>query len=179
MRLEELWLSWSDAWLTVVTAAGIYVAMIVFSRLWGQRQFATSSSYDLAFVFALGSLIGRVVLVRTTLAVALLGLFTMFALHAATGWLHHHVAVIHRLVQNRPILLVAGSTVLEDNLRRAHTSELELFQQLRLAGRGSLDDVEVVILERNGAFSVIGHDEPIDAELFQEVVGRERLPAGS
>jgi len=34
--------------------------MVVLGRLFGQRQFASTSGYDLAFIFALGSIAGRV-----------------------------------------------------------------------------------------------------------------------
>ena len=104
---SALGLSWTEAGLVVLTATGIYLAVVVLSRVFGQRQFAQSSTYDLAFVFALGSLIGRVILVRTSLLAAVVGLVTMFLLHSATGWLHHHNATVHRLMQNRPVLLVA------------------------------------------------------------------------
>lgn len=66
--LARLGLSWTEALLVVVTAAVIYVTVTVLSRIFGQRQFSVTTSYDLAFTFALGSVIGRVILVRTTLA---------------------------------------------------------------------------------------------------------------
>ncbi|MDP8968966.1 MAG: DUF421 domain-containing protein [Actinomycetota bacterium] len=173
--LSELGLSWAEVWLTVVTAAGIYATVILLSRMFGQRQFATSSTYDLAFIFAMGSLVGRVILVRTSLLAAVLGLFTMFCLHAAARWLHQNVGVMHMAIQNRPILVVADGDVLEDNRRRAHLSHFELYQQLRLHGLGSLEKVRAVILERNGDLSIITADQRIDAEVFREVVGNDRL----
>ncbi|HEX2029270.1 MAG TPA: YetF domain-containing protein [Nitriliruptorales bacterium] len=175
MLAEELGLGWTEAGLTVITAVGIYVVMIALSRAWGQRQFSTSSTYDLAFVFALGSLIGRVVLIRTTLLNAVVALVTMFAVHAATGWLHHNIPAVHRTIQNRPILLVANGDVIEHALKRAHTSHLEVYQQLRLSGFGSIEEVRAVILERNGEMSVIPRGQAVRPEVFDEVVGRERL----
>lgn len=172
---NQLGVSWSDAWLTVVTAAGIYATIILLSRLFGQRQFAESSTYDLAFVFAMGSLVGRVVLVRVSLLTAVVGLSTMFVLHAVTGWLHQNIHVVHRAIQNPPILVVAHGEVLEGNRRRAHISHFEIYQQLRLHGLSSLEDVGAVILERNGRLSIITADQPIDAEVVQEVIGHEQL----
>lgn len=171
----ELGLTWPELALTVVTATGIYVAIIAFSRVFGSRQFSTSTSYDLAFTFALGSLVGRVILVRTSLLTAVIGLLTLFLLHSAAGWLHHNVQAFHRLMQNRPVLLVAHGRVLEDSLRRARTSHAEVYQQLRLAGYGSLDEVEAVILERNGAISVIRAGTRLDEQLFTEIADREKL----
>lgn len=165
----ELGITVTEAWLTVVTAIGVYVGAIAFSRVFGQRQFATSSSYDLIFVFALGSLIGRVVLVRTSLAAALIGLLTLFLLHALTSWLHHNVTAIHDLVQNRPVLLVVDGSVIEDGLRRAHLSETELHQALRLQGHGSLSGLRAVIMERTGRISVLQAGSPIDVPVVDDV----------
>lgn len=171
----ELGLSVEQAWLVVITATGVYLTMVVLSRLFGQRHFMQASSYDLAFVFALGSLVGRVILIRTTLLAAVLGLLTIFALHAAAQWLHHHSAVLHRLMQNPPILLAAHGDVLEGNLRRAKTSHLELYRLLRSHGYASLDGVAAAILEPSGSLSVIADQRPLDAEVLQEVDGAARL----
>lgn len=166
---RELGITFTETWLTVLTATGVYFGAILFSRVFGQRQFASSSSYDLIFVFALGSLIGRVVLVRTSLATALVGLLTLFLLHAATGWLHHNVKAVHDLIQNPPILLVAEGEVVEDGLRRAHLSRTELYQAVRLEGHGSLAGLRAVIMERTGRISVLQEGSPIDAEVMAEV----------
>ena len=170
----ELGMTWSEAALTVVTAVGIYAAIISFSRIFGQRQFSTSSTYDLAFTFALGSLVGRVILVRTSLLTAVVGLATMFVLHGITGWLHHNVPLIHRAIQNRPVLLVANGEVLEENLKRARTSHLEVYQQIRLAGLGRLEEVKAVILERNGQMSVIHAGTQLEERLLTEVLDHQQ-----
>ena len=175
--VSELGISWTQTGLVVVTAAVVYAATIALSRLFGQRQFATSSTYDLAFVFAIGSVVGRVILVRTSLLASLIGLLTLFLLHAGTGWLHHRSELAHRLLENRSILLVAHGNVLDDNLRRAHVSHAELLEELRLAGHGSLDEVAAATLERNGTISVVSADTPLDPALFDRVVGAEHLRA--
>lgn len=173
----ELGITFTEAWLTVLTATGVYLGAILFSRVFGQRQFATSSSYDLIFVFALGSLIGRVVLVRTSLAAALIGLLTLFLLHALTGWLHHNVRAIHDLIQNPPILLVVDGKISDDGLRRAHLSETELHQALRLEGHGSVSGLRAVIMERTGRISVLPEGSRIDQAVVADVPYHERLGA--
>lgn len=167
---SQLGMTWSQLWLTVVSAIGVYGAILVLSRLFGQRQFASSSTYDLAFNFAMGSLIGRTLLVRVSLLNAVVALCTMFALHAATGWLHHHVGAVHDVIQNQPVMLVTDGRVLDDALRRTGTSRDEVYQAVRLQGVGSLDRVAAVVLERNGEFSVLSRSERLDADVFAAVV---------
>lgn len=175
MEAAELWLSWGDAALVTVTAVVIYLAAIAYSRIFGQRQFSSSSSYDLVFTFALGTLIGRAVLVRTSLGAALLGLGVLFALHALTGWLHHHIAQVHQLLQNRPILVAVDGRIREEGIEDAKMSVPELQQAIRLHGIGSLAQVRVAVLERNGSVSVIQRGAPLDAEVLAEVQGADAV----
>jgi uncharacterized membrane protein YcaP (DUF421 family) len=173
--VQELGMTWSEVWLTLVTATGIYIAMIALTRMFGQRQLMTTSSYDLAFVFAIGSVVGRVVLVRTSLATAVLGLAALFVLHAGTGWLHHNVPLAHRLIENRPILVVANGRFIEQNLSRAKTTRLEIYEQIRLNGLGSVEEVGAAVLERNGNTTILSTGRRMDADCFTEIVGREHL----
>ena len=173
--MSRFGMPWSDVWVAVVTAACVYVLVVALSRVFGQRQFSRLTAYDLPFVFALGSLVGRVILIRTTLAAAAVGIATMFVLHAGSAWLHHHVPFVHRLTENRPILLISGGRILPDNVRRAGTSELEIHEKLRLAGVGSVDDVEAAIIERTGDISILRVGDRLDVELFDDVVGHERI----
>lgn len=176
--VDQLGITWAEGGLTVLTATAVYLLMIVLSRTFGQRQFASWGTYDLAFVFAIGSIVGRVILVRVSLATAAVGLVTLFALHGATTWLHHNAPVAHRLIQNRPILLVADGELLHDQLRRARVSVQEVHQALRLQGHGDLERVRAVVLERNGVLSVIADDARLSREVFAQVDGRQWLLDG-
>lgn len=173
--MHALGLTWTEAGLVVITATGTYTTMLLLSRIFGQRQFTSATTYDLAFIFAIGSLVGRVILVRTSLGAAVLGLVVMFSLHAATGWLHHHVPTFHRLTQNRPILLALEGEVLEDALQNAHTSRLEVYEAIRLQGLAALEDTFAVVLERSGEISVIHRGSAVREEFWREVAGAERL----
>lgn len=168
---SQLGVTWAQVWLTVVSAVGVYITIVLLSRLFGQRQFVATSTYDLAFTFAMGSLIGRTVLVRVSLAAAVIGLCTMFVLHSVTRWLHHRSAFMHRLFQNAPVLLMRDGRVLDDQLDETGTSRLELYQALRLDGCSALADVSAVVLEPNGQFSITRSSEPLDTELFSDVAG--------
>ncbi len=173
--MNALGLTWTEAGLVVITAVGTYSTMLLLSRMFGQRQFTQATTYDLAFIFAIGSLVGRVILVRVSLGAAVLGLVVMFVLHAATGWLHHHVPTFHRLTQNRPVLLALGGDVLETALQDAHTSHLEVYEAVRLHGLASLEDTLAVVLERSGELSVIRRGVSVQEDLWREVAGSERL----
>lgn len=173
----ELGIGWRDAVLVVISAVGIYATVVLLSRIFGQRSFAQASSFDLALVVGLGTLIGRVVLVKTSLAGGALGLLTMFSLHAALNRAHHRLGWVHAAVENPPVLLVADGEFLDENLHYAHSSRSEVYAEVRVHGYGSMASVRSVVLEASGKMSVIPADAQIDRAVFEEVLGNERLSA--
>ena len=102
------------------------------------------------------------------------------ALGAVVG-LQAVIAVLRRrgvfggLVDNSPLLLMAGPEVLEDHLRRARISREELFGQLRSAGIHRLEQVTAVVLETTGDLSVLTGGSAVDPVLLAGVRGGERL----
>lgn len=173
---RQLGVSWTEVWIAVVAATGIYATVLVLTRLGGQRSLASFSTFDIAVSVAIGALVGRVVLVRTSLLAGVVGLVLLFALQAGTGLLRDHTSVGRRLLDNPPLLLVAHGEILRENLRRARLNELDVYEQLRRNGHTSLEEVYAVVLEPSGAVSVIAADvAAVDPGIFTRVLGREHL----
>jgi uncharacterized membrane protein YcaP (DUF421 family) len=168
---QQLGTSWPNVAVVVVSTACIYAAFVILVRVMGQRSLATMAAFDLALVIAVGSLIARTSLLREpSLAEGLVALLTLFALQAVVARLRRF-AVIDRFVTTRPILLVRDGEVLHDHLRHAHLLEKDLRQKIRLAGVGSLAEVQCAVLERNGAISVIRHGTPMQLDVMIDVAG--------
>lgn len=110
---SQLGLSWTELWFALLTAVG--ATMIALSRLYGQRQFSTSSSCDPRVHVQSGVGDRSRGLVRTSRSVAVAGLVTLFCLHTMTGWLHEQSTIAHRAVQNRPVVLFASGRIVEHN----------------------------------------------------------------
>jgi hypothetical protein len=68
--------------------------------------------------------------------------------------------------------------ILDDQLRKAKVIDRVVLDALRLAGIRSRTQVQAVIIERNGTFSVIRTGDPIDPELVAPVSGSEALRLG-
>src|SRR5699024_4843617 len=81
-----------------------------------------------------------------------------------------------RAVTNRPVLLMAGSTILNENLKRCHVVPSELQSRLRMAGIRHPGEVSAVVLETSGTVSVLRRGEPLDPMLLRGVVGGSEVP---
>lgn len=176
---QQLGITWVEAFSVAVSTVGIYLLLLVLIRLLGQRSVANMSGFDFGAVVAIGAVVGRTALLqRPTLVSGVIALTTLFVIQGVLGFLRQHRTVDH-VVNRPPVLLMAGSQLLTDNLQRAHIVEDELRQLLRLAGVRQLTEVSSVILERNGRISVIRSGQPIDPWLLADVEGRDLVLAAA
>lgn len=167
--------NWNQAWLVVVSTVGVTVAVIVYTRIAGLRSFSKMSSFDFAITVAFGSIIASVALFPG--ARLLNGIIALGALYVFQGL----VAAARRrrsfgdVVDNVPLLLMAGEEVLHDNLVRARLTENDVRGKLRQANVLNYGQIRAVVFEQTGDISVLHGDADFDPSLLSDVVGAERL----
>ncbi len=147
----------------LVTTLGYLWLVALISRL-GQRVLATMTPLDFVITVTLGSAFGRVI---TAKEVAVAEIVVAFAVLVALQWLAASGRARgirgSRFFDAEPALLYHGGTVVEAAMRRHRLTERDLIGAVRKEGKGSLAEVEVIVLEPSGDFSVIGPDELGDA----------------
>ena len=169
---EQFQITPQTALTVVVTTVSIYLAFILMVRVLGPRSLTSMSSFDFACVVALGAVIGRTVLLTDpTLMIGIVALVTLFLMQGLLGIVRQNRR-IDRLINRPPVLLVADGELLRENMRRVRVAEDEIRQAMRRAGVRGLADVQCVVLERNGAVSVIEAGRPIGDWLIADVAGR-------
>lgn len=160
----------------VLGTAGMYVTMLIIIKLVGQRMLSSMSSFDMAAVIAFGSILGRAALGETPrLAAGVLSLATLVVMQAIAG-LVRSVRRGGRLIVSEPVLLMAGSTVVEENMRHCHVVVAELQSRLRQAGIRHRGEVAAVVFEPSGTISVLRRGDRIDPNLLDGVRGAELVP---
>ena len=172
--LEPFGASWSELAAIAVSAVAVYVAVIVLTRLAGVRALAKMSSFDFAATVAVGSTVASTALGSSPLANGVVALAMLYGLQYAVATLRRR-GLLGGVVDNEPILLMAGPEVLEGNLRHARVSRSELWSQLRMAGVHSREQVYAVVMETTGDMSVLRNGQPFDPELLDGVRGVEVL----
>ena len=175
--IEELGITWPHALAVVVSAVGIYVAFLLFVRIFGQRVLMAMSTFDVVVTVMLGSVAGRVILGHPpTLTSGILGLATLFLLEAVFGQLRSSMRV-HKLMNSPARLLMIGAEIQEKTLKRSHITLWELHGALRRAGIRSYREIACVLHEPGGGISVLRRGIPIDPHLLTDVAGADRIPA--
>lgn len=161
----------------VISTVGMYLAMLVLVRVLGPRMLSGMSGFDLAAVIAFGAVIGRSALGEfPAFSAGIISLATLIVLQGFLGMLRRH-RFGAALIDNHPVLLMAGDRMLPDQMNRSRVVPGEIQSRLRLAGVRHPREVAAVILEPNGAISVIKRGVAIDPQLLSGVVGAAEVPA--
>lgn len=175
MPLDWLTASWASLARIVVTAVLIFAWMLATTRVTGLRTFSKMASIDFAVTIASGAVLATTVTSASTSvvqgAVALAALFAIQAVFA----LARRNAALSSIVENQPLLLMAGAEFLHDNLRRTRVSVDDVRAKLREANVLRYADVQAVVLETTGDISVLHGQEPLERDLLHGVRGIERL----
>ncbi len=78
------------------------------------------------------------------------------------------------MIDNRPLLLMVGREMLDDNLRQARVTADDLRSKLREANVLNYDQLRAVVLEQTGDVSVLHGDADLDPDLLSNVRDDER-----
>ncbi len=161
----------------VLSTIGMYAAMLLLVRVLGPRMLSGMSGFDLAAVIAFGAVIGRSALGEfPAFSSGLISLATLVVLQGVVGLLRKH-RYGSALVDNHPVVLMAGNRMLADHMSRCHVLPGEVQSRLRQAGVRHPHEVAAVIFEPNGSMSVMRRGELIDPLLLSGVVGASEIPA--
>ncbi len=170
----EKWFEASTTSLIAIalSATGIYCATILYTRLAGKRSFSKMSSFDFAMTVAIGSIIATTVLSKSTsLLQGIVGMGAVYVLQIAVAAMRRF-AIIQKIVDNQPMLLMDGEEILHKNLKKARVTESDLRSKLREANVLELSQVRAVVFECTGDISVLhSKDSEVNLEswLLKEV----------
>ncbi len=149
----------------------IYIAVILFTRIFGKRSFSKMSSFDFPMTIAVGSIIASTILSpKPSIMQAIVGLLMVYILQLIAAYLRRYKP-FEELIDNSPLLLMDGSKILKENLLKARVTETDLRGKIREANVVQLSDIKAVIFETTGDISIIhkNDDTEIDSWIMKDV----------
>lgn len=179
--LDGSWFSTSfAASVTVVlTAVGIYLVLVLFTRLAGLRTFSKMSTVDFAVTVAVGSVLASTTLTKDPpLAQSVVALAALFMMQYGASLLRMNSDAMIDVLDNRPVLVMAGPEILHENLKNVRMTENDLYAKLRQANVTRRDQIRAVVMETTGDVSVLHADpdgQPLEDELLYGVENADRL----
>ncbi len=149
----------------VLSTLGLYAVLIALIRVVGLRSFSKMSSFDFAMTVAVGSVLASTILTPSPpLAQAAVALASLFGVQAVIAALRKRTTWMEHIVDNEPLVLMAGDRILHDNLQQARVTENDLWAKLREANVLHPREVRAVVLETTGDISVL-HGQPDRVDL--------------
>ena len=129
------------------------------------------SSFDFAMTVAIGAVVGTTILSPSvSLVQGIIGLASLYLLQHIVGFLRRF-ETFDFLVTNQPILLMKGSQVLYENMKKAHVTKKDLQAVLRQANVTDRSHVLAVIFETSGDVSVLrsGQEKEVEDWLLEGI----------
>lgn len=151
-----LFSGWDSLLRTLVVGVLAYVTLVAFLRVSGKRTLSKMNAFDLVVTVALGSTLATVLLAKdVALAHGAFAFALLIGLQFAVSWSSVRARWVRRLATGEPLMLLYCGEFLPAALRQARVTEDEVRAAIRSAGVDSLDDVNAVVLETDGSFSVV------------------------
>ncbi|WP_404436145.1 DUF421 domain-containing protein [Stutzerimonas chloritidismutans] len=147
---------WSTLVRTLVIGVLAYINLIVLLRISGRRTLSKMNAFDLIVTVALGSTFATILLNRNvSLAEGTLALALLIGLQYLVTWTSVRAGWVRKLVTGEPALLLYQGQLLAGAMQAARVTEDEVRSAVRSSGIAALDEVEAVVLETDGNFSVV------------------------
>ncbi len=166
-------------WGTLGSAVLLFFVVTIVARMVGLRSFAKFTTFDFAFTVATGSTIAAALTSsNTTVVEASVGVIGLLGVKAVVALAQRYIPWVDNAVSNKPLLLMKGSEIIQDNMDAARISHSQLIAKLREANVIHFDQVEAVVLETTGDMSVLyrpeKHSGPLQEDLLLGVEQRRQ-----
>lgn len=155
---------------TLIGSLLVFVAIIILTRIIGLRSFAKFTAYDFAFTVAIGSIISSTLTSSTSIVYGSVAIASLLILTYVFSYLQRKFSWLSSLISNKPLLLMKGNTILEENLKHARIEKTQLLAKLREANVLNYDQVCAVVLEATGDISVLHKSSDSDEEKLNETL---------
>jgi uncharacterized membrane protein YcaP (DUF421 family) len=163
----------------LITACVVFVITLIVLRIGGKRVLAKMNVFDFIFSVAIGTTMAGVILQHDAgILEATVGVATLTAMQILFAVLTTHSPRMDRVINGRPTLLFRAGKFLHRELHKQRISQEELLAAMRTRGVRDFAEVDAVVLETDGTFSVIttapGKGWPetlVDVELPAELGG--------
>lgn len=145
--------------LIAVSSAAVYIFIILFLRLFGKKELAQLSVFDLVFVLLISNAVQNAMVgENTSLWGGLTAAGTLFILNYGIKLLLYYFPRLGNIVQGKEVLLVYKGKIKIENLRRTRITIEELEEAIREHGISEIRKADMVMLEVDGNISVISEE---------------------
>ena len=138
-----------------VRAVVVYIVTVLMVRLGKKRFMGRTTAFDVILGIMLGSIVSRAITGNAPFFPALVAAAVLLAMHSLFSWVAMHWHGFGGAIKGHSQVLVCDGEIDRQEMRRAHMTERDLWEDLRGESISRLEEIAEARLERNGNLSVI------------------------
>ena len=143
----------------ILSSVAVYFFIILAIRLFGKKELAQLSVYDLVFILLISNAVQNAMVgPDSTLTGGLVAATSLFVVNFVLKQLQFRFPRFGKAIQGEAIMLVFQGKILSSHLKNAGITEDELMEVVREHGIASISDVDLAVLEVDGNISVLSTD---------------------
>jgi uncharacterized membrane protein YcaP (DUF421 family) len=165
------WGGWEPILRIVTVGTLTYFGIILILRVSGKRTLASMNAFDFIITITMGSAFGRILTAKSvSLAESLTAFLLLVCLQYLIAYLEVKSKFFHRLITSQPALLYYNGAFIEKNLRRERIRRNDLLGAVRKKKFADLNEVEAIIMETDGSFSIIRKSTNPEQKTYSQVL---------
>ena len=143
----------------ILSSIAVYFFIILAIRLFGKKELAQLSVYDLVFILLISNAVQNAMVgPDSTLTGGLVAAASLFVVNFILKKLQFHFPKFGKAIQGEAIMLVFQGKILSSHLKNSGITEDELMEVIREHGVAAVSDVDLAVLEVDGNISVLSTD---------------------
>ena len=143
----------------IFSSVAVYLFIILAIRLFGKKELAQLSVYDLVFILLISNAVQNAMVgPDSTLTGGLVAAGSLFVVNYILKQLQLRFPRFGKAIECEAIMLVFECKVLSSNMKNAEITEDELMEVVREHGVASVSEVDLAVLEVDGNISVLSTD---------------------
>lgn len=164
--------TWYDLLRILVVGVLSYAGLIAVLRATGKRTLSKMNAFDFVITIAFGSVLASVMLDTTvSLSEGVLAFALLCVLQFLVAYASSRSHTFENVVKAQPSMLFFRGRYLDDALHKERVSREEVMAAARVGGLGDMDQVDAVILETDGTFSVLANAPGSNEGTLTDVTG--------
>ena len=148
-----------------------YIALVFWLRVSGKRTLSKWNVFDFVVTIALGSILASVIISKSVpLFEGILAFVVLIGLQYVITWFSVRSSKFAALVKAKPTLLLSNGEYCDSALKSQRVTKSEIRAAVRGAGIIAIEEVAAVVLETDGSFSVMPHNNSGSKTALSDVV---------
>ena len=140
----------------IVRAAVIYVFLWFLLRTMGKRELAEVTAFEMVVLVTLGDFVQQGVTQEDmSITGAMLAVSTFGLLAVATSYITARFPRTRTVIKGRPSVVLRHGELVHSTIRSLRMSPEDVHEEARKNGYRTLDEIEWIIVEDDGKFSII------------------------